>query len=53
MVSFKGGVSGELLLLCLSEMSVVHVKHKPCMETLTIVSVEHLLPFMNATVLVQ
>lgn len=48
-----GGVSGELLLLFLFEVSVVHVKHKPGMETSTIVSVEHLVPFMNGTMLVQ
>lgn len=34
-------------------MSVVHVKPKPCMETLMMVSVEHLVPFMNPTMLVQ
>lgn len=53
MLSFEGAVSGELLLLFLFEMSVVHVKPKPCMETLMMVSVEHLVPFMNATMLVQ
>lgn len=53
LLSFEGAVSGELLLLFLFEMSVVHVKPKPYMEILMMVSVEHLVPFMNATMLVQ
>ena len=53
LVSFHGGASGETLLSVLSEESVVCVTHKPRVDTATIVSVEHLLPSMNATVLVQ
>lgn len=34
-------------------MSVVHVKHKACKETSTIIVVKHLVPSMNSTVLVQ
>lgn len=53
LVPSRGGASGELLLFFLFEPCVVHVKHRACMETLTVVSASRPVPFMNDTVLSQ
>lgn len=39
--------------MVLPEVSVVHVEHKLCMETLAMVSAERVVPFVNTALLVQ